>query len=207
MTDNSSHLLGSGGSFQWWTPIPWILAAVGITIAIIAFLRSRYPALKINHISAVGIHRAPDWNEIMNLFLRFTCIGSDLYDVKVVLECYYRAKRHRSYWPDVLVLKFNPKIELQNPIKNGQSCDFELDDTNLKEALQSNSDYYCIPSQLPNRRVSIAIYRSGDILVKRISSKHFKEELKIFDSLSEMYVRKGNDRFGWSHYYDQSRDR
>lgn len=81
--------------------------------------------------------------------------------------------------------------------------DFELTDLHLKKALSLNGGYYCLPCELPTRRVSVAVYQSGERLVKRVSARGFRGALLTFCSQSSEAVRKGEDSSGWSHHYDQ----
>jgi len=189
--------------FQWWTPIPWLLATVSIAIALVALRRSRHSAARFHRIDAFGLHSPPDFPEVWHLSVDILCTGADIFEPQLYLECYYGRARHRSSWPDVLALEFYPAAPVRDAIKNGQVVRFDLTDDHLKRALELNGGYFCLPSRLRRRRARLAFYGSGNRLIAATSSRAFREALRRFESLAGPYVRTGERAEGWSHQYVQ----
>jgi len=176
-------------SFQWWMPIPWALAAVGIAVAVFALRRNRYAVVRFHSVTSYGTQSTVEGSEVWHLFVEVLSTGSDVFDARLFLECYYQPSQSRYNWPDVLVLEFQPTSSLPNPIKNGQVVRFELTDDHLQRALELNGGYFCLPSRLPRRRTRLALYTSGERLIATTSSFAFRRFLRLFDSHSAPSVR------------------
>lgn len=185
----------------WWIPVPWILAALGILVALLAYRRNRYPLLRLLNVSCHGEAGAPRWRDVARLTVELECVGADIYDFEMRLVVAY-ARRPRS-WTDELRLQFWSRVELPNPLKHGQVVRVELTDSHLKKALVLNGGYHCLPSQLPWNRVWLEASRSGRRTVRRFGSWRFRRALRCFDSEADKFVREGAQRDGLSHYYSQ----
>jgi hypothetical protein len=188
---------------QWWVPIPWILGLVAVFIAGFAYRRTHLPSVRLVFVSSAGLAHAPDWGNVWHITLKLLSTGADLYGLQVFLEIHYKRGQDRTNWPDVLALHFYPVAELTSPLKKGQDAQFVLTDTHLKEALRLNSGYYCLPTELPSRRVFISVYGAGDRLITRLPARKFRKELEAFCSASIDAVRRGAAKEGWSSDYRQ----
>lgn len=188
---------------EWWVPVPWVIALLGVALAAFTFYRSRYPSAYFHKITSYGSARPPNFEETWYLRVDILCRGADIFEPKLFLECFYSKSKSRHCWPDVLTLHFYPVTEAPNPIKNGQVVTFQLTDSHLKRALELNGGYHCLPSELFRYRTRLALYASGEKLVAKTSSRSFREHLKLFCQPCASFVRVGSQREGWSHQYMQ----
>lgn len=170
-------------SFEWWVPIPWVLAALSVTVAVIAFRRSRHPAMKIHRMATECLGRHPDWDYHEYFYLDLLCLGTDVFDLEVYLECDHSYREHGRRNSLVRRFQFKPLGALPNPIKNGQVVRFELGDHDFRDLRGRRTFDPRLPSELWPGRVRIAAYHSGRRLLLALSSWRFRRLLRSFDSL------------------------
>jgi hypothetical protein len=107
--------------------------------------------------------RAPDWKYHKYFRLDLLCVGSDVFDLQVFMECDY-SYRHRGRRMELSRrMQFKSLDALPNPIKR----EHHYYDTR-------------VPSELSPGRVRIAIYHSGRRLLWARSSWRFRKLLREF---------------------------
>src|ERR1700676_2691938 len=168
---------------EWWTPIPWVLALVSIAVAIFVFRRNRHSALKIHKMRTDCLGKHPDYAYHEYWRLDFVCLGADIFDLEVYLECdhsYWQRGRRQSL---IRRYAFKPLGDLANPLKNNQVASFELSDHDFRDLRGRKVFDPRLPSQLWPSRVRIAAYHSGQRKLFSRSSWRFRRVLQSFDSL------------------------
>lgn len=177
---------------EWWVPIPWLLAGIGIAIALLNFRRSRHPGIRIHRMRTDCLGKYPDWAYHEYFTVEILCVGADIFDLSVLLES-KRPIWHRTRswigWSRMMIVErqeFKPKGDLPNPVKNGQVVVFELSDhfmCNWRATGHGGHLYRC-PSQLWPWCVRIVAYHSGRRLLLKRSSWRFPRVLRQFDSIA-----------------------
>jgi hypothetical protein len=168
---------------QWWTPIPWALALVSIAVALFAFRRNRHPALKIHKMWTDCSARHPDWKYHDHWRVDLLCLGADIFDLELRLEC------DHSYWHRwrcqslIRSYDFQPRAGLPNPLKSGQIASFELGDHHFRNLRERKFYDTRVPSQLWPGRVKLVAYHSGRRKLLSRSSWRFRRLLGSFDYL------------------------
>lgn len=172
----------------WWTPVQWILTAIGIVIALFVLRRSRYPAVQFLQVEAECTARHPDWAYHEYLRLALLCTGADIFAPQVFLECDHSHPLTR--WGIGTTRSAFKSIDpLPNPWKNGQVLRFELGDHEFRDLKARGCADAHVPSQLFPSRVRFAIYHSGGRLLAARSSWRFRRVLRDFDSLCREPMR------------------
>jgi hypothetical protein len=120
-------------AFPWWTPLPWLLTAIAITIAIIAFRRGRLASVRIHSMEVNCLGRGPSYDYHEYFRVELLCTGADVYGLELFLECDHSYREHGRQQPLVRKFEFKPLGELPVPLKNGQVVAFELGDHDFRD--------------------------------------------------------------------------
>ncbi len=180
---------------DWWVPIPWIIGIVSLTLAIVAFRRTRYPAIRIRIRSLGYLQRSPEQDSHAYLGLEITSLGSDIFDLRAYLEVdtLFWVRKRRSRWlpkvPMTTTAKFafrpatfptKQTDPIPDPVKNGQVIRFELTDHEI-QSVALRHRYWRLPSQRWPGRVRITVYHSSDrkLLVRK--AWWFRRTIRSFD--------------------------
>lgn len=131
--------------------------------------------------------RHPDYSYHEYLRLHLLCVGADVFDPVVVLECDH-SHRLTRWGIGTTRSAFKPIDPLPNPWKNGQVLRFELGDHEFRDQARQFADAR-VPSELFPSRVRIAVYGSGGRLLVARSSWRFRRALRDFDSLCREPLR------------------
>jgi len=114
----------------------------------------------------------------MYLTFDLLCHGADLYDVAAWLEAWY-GDNPSSGQTGKVSFQFPAEDIVPNPLRNGQHVKFKLPQRELREfhGFQPNAKKFY---ELPAERVSIVIYTSGKVELRRIPSTRFLTQLRRF---------------------------
>ena len=195
MTALLNQFAANIASLAWWVPIPWAIGIVGLAIAIVAFRRTRYPAIRLR-IRCLGyLQRPPEQDSHAYLVTEITSLGSDIFDLRAYLEVdtIFWVRKRRSRWLPKLPMTTTAKFAFKparfpikqtdpipDPVKNGQVVRFELTDHEI-QSVALRHRYWKLPSQRWPGRVRVAVYHSGDrkLLVRK--SWWFRRTIRSFD--------------------------
>ncbi len=170
------------GPIPWWAAIAWIIGLASAALTAFAVWRNRYQVVKVHKLQTECTSRHPDWDYHNYIQLELLCVGADVFDLSVVLEC------DHSYWrwlrriPVARNESFKPVGEHPNPFRNGQVARFELGDHAFRNLRERRYADLRTPSQLWPGKVRIAVYHSGKRQLLVISSWSFRSILRLFDS-------------------------
>jgi len=184
-------------SFPWWTPVPWLIALLGLMIAIMAYRRTRYPSLHMS-VHCPGYFQSSGESHFhAHLYVDLLSGGADIYDLCVRLECVeiIWVRKYRSRWIPRLPMRIQHAYDLApstghfaaepsstqpNPLKSGQSVRFLMTDHHLRSTGLAYP-YFRLPSEYWPGRVRLAVYHSGGRLLKKRSAWRFRSDLRAFD--------------------------
>jgi|SRR5579864_6155528 len=174
---------------EWWTPVPWLIAAIGIGVSIYIFQRNRYPSVIVLRMTTECLAKYPEWDYHDYLTVELACRGADMYDFELLLECkhqyWYRTAKlfswrlgsvFRSY-------RFESTSPLPNPFKNGQVVTLILPDHPFRNLRDRKILDPRTPSQLWPGRVRLVAYHAGRRRVLNSSAWRFWRVLRNFDYL------------------------
>ena len=203
-----TYALANMTAFDWWVPIPWIIGGVSLAMAIVAFRRTRYPAIRLRVRCFGYLQQPPEQDSHAYLGIEILSLGSEIFDLRAYLELdtVFWVRKRRSRWLPKLPMTTTAKFSflpatfpikqtapIPDPVKNGQIVRLELTDHQIQSvALQHR--YWKLPSQRWPGHVRVAVYHSSDreLLVRK--SWWFRQAIRSFDYGSLAALRLSQER-------------
>lgn len=174
---------------EWWTPVPWLIGAIGVGVSIYVFRRNRHAFVSVLRMRTDCLAKYPKYDYHDYWTVELVCKGSDIFDLSLFLECktfyWYRTERIFRWRRGSTVGKyqFEPKQPLPDPFRNGQVMAFQLSDHHFRGLEDRKFHHPRTPSELWPGRVRLVAYHAGRRRLFKMSSWRFRRLLRSFDYL------------------------